>query len=255
MADVLKISGGTLAGQLVNLFNIPVFARLYGDEIIGGWAFLNTIAMVLYAVSDLGVTDALMVEPDEEKLFQTYRVSNTLVILSGFLSALGFYIFLWALPSARLNISPLFSAVFLGLSVIVLKQTMICYTYLNRDGKYSILMKNPIIQNLSFAVSGTAFALAGFRNYGYYFGWLLAQVITLMHMSRYMPLRFITLQSGDFRSVLSRNRRYVTYQWPNNILIKFTEQLPGLMIRPLFGVAALGQYSITMRGLDRKSVV
>lgn len=250
MANMLRISGGTLAGQLINVINIPLFARMYGDEIIGGWAFLNTVALIIYSVADMGLTEAIMVEKNETDTRQTYRVVTFLVLAAGVISAFCMYLYQLLAPKSGLGIPPLFAAAFLGLAVVLLKQTEVCYIWLNRNGKYSTLMKNPVIQNITFAIVGTILALMGMREYGYYIGWLMGQVITLLHMWRFMPNKFLTFNRSDYKVVLTRNKRNVTFQWPRNVIIRVSEQIPGLLIRRLFGVAALGQYSITMRGLN-----
>lgn len=247
LQNVLRISSGTLVGQAINVVTIPMFTRLYGDEIIGGWAFLNTIAMVVIAISDLGLTNALMMENEGEDQHQTYRVVTTLVIAFSLVAGLGIFVYLSIFPGAGVGISALFSAVFLALAVFTLQQIQICYTWLNRAGQYTILMKNPVITNATFGLFSVILALVGVRAYGYYLGWLAGQICTLIHMRRYLPKGFITLQFDDFRQVVARNSHYVRYQWPNNALLQFKGQLPSLLLKSMFGAGILGQYAITVR--------
>jgi|GEM_PF-868335 len=245
--NIARISFGTLAGQAINLLSLPVFSRMYGPVVTGQWAFLNSISLLINTVSDFGLKQSLMIETDEEKMKQTYRVTTTLSFFVSILSSLiafGYYTFI---SPDSVNIVGWFAALFVFSAVFTLQQTQICYTWLNRKSEYKTLMKNPLINNISFAVVAIILGLLGVKKYGYFIGWIVGQVITLVHMRRKLPSGFFVAAWSDIPNVLKRNKKFSIFQMPVNMLVQLKWNLPSLLIKPLFGSAVLGQYSITMR--------
>lgn len=244
---MLRVSSGALAGQLINAAAIPLLARLYGDTIIGDWALLNTIAMMVGALSDLGLTDALMTEREGEGLCQIRRVAAVFGVTFGLLGGISALLYFEAAPTARMGLPSLFSAAFLAAAVIVLRQGQVYSTLLNRMEKYSVLMKNPVVNNGVFSSLALLLALSGFREYGYYAAWLAGQACSLIHMRRRLPAGRISLRPEDYRQAIARNRRFVLYQWPCNAILQLKTQLPALLMGSMFGAGMLGQYSVTAR--------
>lgn len=250
LKNVARISTGTIIGQLVSMLSLPILTRIYGDKIIGDWTFLNTIALLVNAVSDFGLTNALMMERNDEDMLQTYKVVTTIVFgISIFVAILAF-LYYGILSPSSIIISPIFVAVFLMIAVFTLQQTQICYTWLNRQTKYDVLMKNPIINNAMFGGVAILLGFIGIKEYGYYLGWVIGQIITLMHMKRYLPKGFFSFKWGAYKSVFTRNKHFVVYQLPTNMITQAKNQLPTLLIKLFFGANILGQYAITVRVIN-----
>ena len=140
MKNVAKISSGTMAGQIISFITLPIIARIYGAEIMGNWTLMNSIATIINSFSDLGLTNALMVEDDEEATLRLYNVVTTLVLGVSILAGIGVGLYYVIVPDS-LGVSNAFVAIFMIILIFALQQTQICYTWLNRQGKYSVLMK------------------------------------------------------------------------------------------------------------------
>jgi len=248
--NVAQISSGTLVGQVLYVALIPIITRIYGATAIGIWAFLNTVILLACSFSDIGLTNALMTEKDEKELRQTYKVASTSTFIVAILVGVVAYVFFGIILPDSLGLLPGLVAIFLCVGIILNQQMQICYTWLNRGGQYKILSKNPIVNAGVFGVLAIVFGLFGMALYGYLLAWVLAQLITLLHMKRFLPGGVISTRLSDFREVCARNRRFVKYQMPANIVLSAKSQLPALLIAPLFGADVLGQYSITMRVIE-----
>ena len=244
--NVLKISYGTIMGQLISMVTIPIMTRLYGAVIIGVWTILNSVAQIGYSVSDLALSNAIMIEDDENKTQTIYQVISTVSLLVSVLT--GFISFAYfAFTEFPEGIYPIFLVLYIMCAVFTLQQIQICYTWLNRVGEYNVLMKNPILNNLTFAAFSIFLAILGMKRYGYFIGWLLGQAVTLLHMKRHLPKHMFTHSIEDFLYVVKKHRRFVQYQLPNNVVGTFKNQLPTLLIRSFFGTETLGYYSITVK--------
>ena len=249
MMNAAKISSGTMAGQIISFITLPIIARIYGAEVVGNWTLLNSIATIVNSFSDLGLTNAMMVEEDDEATLRLYNVVTTIVMSIGIISGVIAGLYYSVVPS-NIGISSLFMGILLAILIFTLQQTQICYTWLNRQGKYEILMKNPMINNVVIGVVAIALGLAGAKTYGYYIATIFGQIVTLVHMKRFLPKKMFTIKIEDYRHVFKSRLQFIKYQMPTNVISQIKNQLPVLLIESFFGTKILGYYSVSVKVLN-----
>lgn len=248
--NITRISTGTILGQIISFMTIPIFGRIYGAEIIGIWTFFNTLAVIINSFSDFGLTNSIMIEEDEDNVIETYKVINNIVVIVSIISGIIYWIYNYFFAKNNYNMNLIFLSIYIAIAIYTLQQTQICYTWLNRKKEYKVLMKNPMINNLTFGVVGILLGLMGVIEYGYFLGWLIGQIVTLMHMKKYLPSQRKIATLEELRRVFFRNKDFCIFQLPTNIISNVKNQIPTLFIKCLFGNIALGQYSITMRVIN-----
>lgn len=248
MRDAAKISTGTVIGQLCSIISLPFITRIYGSEIIGAWATIYAIAIIICTVSDCGILQSLMVE-DEKDVANTYTLTSNLV----FLISLGFFpfVFIYSKFILRQTYPEIFITTFFVIAyAITYQQVQIEYTLLNRYGNYNILMKNPVINQASAAIISVLLGILGFKRYGYYIGITAGQVLTLMHMRHSIQYRLKFAGFFEIGRIIRKHKKFVTYQMPVNITLQARDQVPNLLIGTFFGNSALGYYSISQKLLN-----
>ncbi len=250
LKNITKISSGTLVGQIISFITVPIFTRIYGAEILGIWAFLNAIYLFVNSFSDLGLTYSIMVEKDENKREKIYQILTTIILLFSFIISIIIGIIYTFFKENDTNLNIWFLMIYSLIAIFTLQQVQICYTWLNRNGKYDILMKNPLINNLSFGIIGIILGIIGLKQYGYYIGWIAGQILTLMNMKKYMPKKSINVNIREYKEIFKENLNFVKYQLPTNIINVLKNQLPTFIIKPFFGNTILGYYSITLKILN-----
>jgi len=245
--NVMKISTGTMVGQLISVITLPFITRLFGAEAIGVWALLNSMALIIRSFSDLGMTQSIMIE-DEDIVVKNYKVITTLAlfisIFASILITVYYYLF------ANILVNPIFMLVLVMIIIFTTQQIQICYTWLNRKSEYNVLMKNPIIHNGVYGLTAIVLGLLGYGIYGFFIGHAVGQIVTLIHMKTKIPNSMFTFKLSDYKTVLSTNKRFVFYQMPANVLNDIKQQLPILLLEILWGSKILGYYAITVRLLQ-----
>ena len=250
LKNVTKISSGTLFGQLISIITVPIFTRIYGAEILGSWAFLNAIYLFVNSFSDLGLTFSIMTEKEEKKRQEVYTIITTIVIIISLLIALGIGLVYSTVKVNDTGLNIVFLIVYSFIAIFTLQQTQVCYTWINKKENYNVLMKNPIINNLTFAIIGIGLGLIGFKQYGYFLGWLIGQVVTLIHMSKHLPKKMFDFNIKHYKKVFAEHKQFLKYQLPANVINIFKNQLPTFLIENYFGKTILGYYSIATRVLN-----
>lgn len=245
--SVAKISTGTIAGQIISVITLPIITRIYGAEILGLWALMNSITLIINSFSDLGLTNSLMIKSEEE-IEKIYKVVSTIsFVISIIIGIILTYFYDFFVGGTEF--SRVFFMCYLIVASFMAQQTQICYTWLNRNGNYNLLMKNPIIHNISYGILAITLGGLGFKNYGYFISYVLAQIITLLNMKLSLPKVLFTTKITDIKSVLSNSKKFLAFQTPTNILSIFQSQLPTFLIKIFWNTEILGYYSITVKVL------
>lgn len=244
--DVAKISFGTLIGQGINFVSLPILTRIYGAEIIGIWTLLNSIAVIINSFSDLGLTNSIMLDKEDDDMLSSYEVISTIVLMISILSGIIIVIYYSVFPQKH-ELNLIFIGFFIAIACFTLQQIQVCYTWLNRKAQYNVLMKNPLINNLTFSILAILLGILGIEKYGYFIGWILGQILTLIHMKRFLPKSMFIFSYNKFKKVLFKKKEFIKYQLPTNIFSNVKGQIPVVAIKALFGNTILGYYSVTVR--------
>lgn len=247
LTNVLKISSGTIGGQLISMIGAPIYTRLFGASVLGTWALFSSIAIIITSFSDVGLKNAIMIE-DNEKTEELYTVISTLTffisciagIICGAISSFG---------KLDTGMNPIITGLIVWLISFTISQTDVCYAWLNKMGEYNVLMKNPLINNGVAAVLAIIFGLLGFKSYGYYLATIVGQVVTLLHMKKQLPTAFFNFNTRTYKRILREKKEFYYYQMPANFLGQFKEQIPVMLISRFFGTEVLGYYSVSIKYL------
>lgn len=247
--NVGRLSFGTILGQLVSIISLPLFTRIFGPYVIGNMVIFTSIAIIINSFSDLGMTNAIMVEEEEEEANKIYKIVSTIGVGISFLTGIIIYCF-FDVFFGSVDSDPLLISVIISLLVFSSQQTKVCYTWLNRRKQYKLLMMNPIISNGSILLIGLIFGSFGYVQNGYYISILLGQVLTLIHMQRFLPKRIISFNRRDYIEVFRKHYKFLYYQMPSNIVLQIKGQIPTLLINMFFGPEILAYYNISFRVLS-----
>ena len=243
--NTLKIMSGTAVSQGISFVTLPIITRIYGAKIMGVMAIVTAIAAVINAFSDLGISKSIMMD-DDDKLLDTYTVVSTLSFLICLVIGIGFFVYYKVSPSKD-AIPAFIMALLIGIYSWLAKQVQICYTWLNRQKKYNILMRNPMLNQVAIAVVSIVLGLIGFKRYGYYIGFISGTFITLINMKSNLPLKIFTLNISKYIRVIKENKRYIIYQTPADIFGQIKNTLPTMLIKKIFGTEMVGYFSISIR--------
>ncbi len=248
IANVASISFGTLAGQLISIISLPIYTRIFGAEVMGDWALISSISVIVNTFSDLGLSNAIMIEEDEDKNKKLFSMITLLVFVISFIVGILCLLYNLFFPT-KLKMNGMFYCMFIFVQIFTSQQVQISYTWLNRDKQYKILMLNPVINNLSSALISIILGMFGFITYGYYVGIIMGQIATLIHMKRKLPRLILKVNISDYREIFFKYKEFIIYQMPTNIVTQLKNQAPVFLIKLFFGSEILGYYSVSMRVL------
>ncbi|UQZ75704.1 hypothetical protein C2I17_14725 [Niallia circulans] len=249
LKNVGKITSGTIIGQLISIVSLPFLTHIYGATIIGIWTLMISISSIINSISDLGLNNAIMVGENNEAARGIYKVVSTISLMFSILAGVTTYLYFLYFENDLL-ISSVWISVSIALLIFTLQQIQICYTWLNKNKKYNILMYNPIINNAFSVLIAILLSFTSLDKYGYFIGFLLGQIITMLHMKRFVPKETFSLDKNLYREVFKNNLDFLKFQLPSNIFVQAKGQIPVLLIGTMFGPKILGYYSLAYRLLN-----
>lgn len=246
LINIGKISSGTLIGQLISIISVPIITRLYGADIVGYMALFISISSVVNSFSDLGLTNAIMINDNEDDSHRIYKVVTTINLFISIIVS----IFLMLFYNFPTGYNTIFITCIVFLLMVCTQQAQISYTWLNKKQKYNVLMKNPVLSQIAILIVSVPLAYMGQIKYGYFIGVLAGQVFRLINMMKNLPSGFLTFQVNDYKKTFKENKDFILYQFPTTVLTNLKNQMPTFLIQSFFGATILGYYSIAVRILN-----
>lgn len=248
--NVARISTGTFLGQLVQAVSLPFVMRIYGSSRIGIATFLLALTAIITALSDLGCSNAIMLEDDEEKIHRTYRVISSCSFVICAFTALIITLYDRIFSLNLEGIHPLFLFFFLFIDFFISQQINTCYTWLVKKKRYDILMRNPLLRYTSFSVIAILLGLLHFTIYGYFIAHLISLFFSYINMRRLLPKHSFLFSKEAFLELVRKYNRFIRYEMPANLFAYLRSQLPMILIKGLFGNVIAGYYSACTKILN-----
>ena len=242
--NITKISTGTVIGQVISIVTLPVITRLYGAEIIGTWTVINSMANIVQNICDLGLSNSLMVCGEDEIDELHTIVMRITFFLSLLLSFIVFLYYMYLGEGLKYSLTICF---FLAAYAFTLREINTCYIILNRNKKYDILMKNPMIRFTGSSIIAISLGVIGWKSLGYFIGTMMGQILTLLHMKRFLPKIKKVPTLSCYHATISKYKNFVKYQMPASIMVTLRTELPNILIGALFGNTMLGYFSISQK--------
>lgn len=248
--NIMKMMTGTVSGQVISAILVPVGSRLYGAELYGDLAVFTSAATICISFLGFGLSSAIMVEDTDEKAAQTYKfaviVTNMLVLfITGVILMLAPFVHV-----INVSLPYAISVVLLAFYAMTSNQINLLYAWLNRKGRYNVLLINPIITPLVNNGLLIILAIAGFRNIGLYAGLVVSQLITLLHMFIKMDKMPYKMRIKDIKEIVGRNRDFILYTYPADMINNVVGNLPVQILSACFGNTVVGYYSMAMKLLN-----
>jgi O-antigen/teichoic acid export membrane protein len=244
--NVLKISSGTLFGQMISMVALILISRIYGARIMGIWTSIMAISLVISSISDLGLSQAIMMAEDDGEVERLFAAVPVISLVISFLGSVPMFFYYHFIDQASASDALFWTGLLLAYS-FTYRQVQTNYVWLNRKKDYNTLMLNPIVNNIAIAFTSILFGYLGFIQWGYYIGMVVGQIFTLLHMRKKIGKVKYTCKPSALIAMIRRYPQYVKFQMPALLMVQLRQQIPSILIGSLFGKTMLGYYSISYR--------
>ena len=241
--SIAILSGSNLVAQLINFITYLLLPKyFYSPEDFGVFGLFLALYFVLFEVINLKMDQSIML-PDNETEAKGLLGFSWMVawLLSG-----GILVVLLIFNSIFHWLDPLLP-VFLAISLIMGGLIQPAMVYLNRQSQY-LKMGNVRIAQAVVTLIGSIGGYYFFHHLvnGLILGFMLGQLVAVLLVT--------VLTSSDIhmaeKKVIMRYRQFIQYGSISSMISTLSRNLPAFVIKPLFGNAALGWYTLAIKYLN-----
>ena len=243
------LSGAVLA-NIVGVLTLPMVSRVYSPQDFGVFAFVVSAASLLSAVISVGMHPAIVNASTD---VESRRILAVCVGTAAVLSCV--------LGGSAVLMSPFMVTVdipmpYILACVLVSAQAFLSSvnnslrSYANRRGANGVLFMNSLIGAVSTLVVTLPLGVMGVGAVGLIAGSLGALLLGGLQMCYRLHFYGSRLSWAEYRAVLRRNRSYVAFQFPVDLLDAISSQAPKQIVSAFFGSYTLGIFAMADRLLS-----
>lgn len=240
----LALFSGTAVAQLFNLASYPLLARLYTPTDFGLFGTFVAASAIPGAVACGRFELAIATAPEEGRrgiLWLCFLVALGTSMIATLLASL------WWFHTATPAIATLVPAMFLATLLTGISNAT--SMYLIRHDAFRSASTAVVIRTACTVIAQLGFAHAGYTATGLVVGFcigLIAQAAFGLVMSK-RSLPFGGPQMTEIRAMFARFRGQVSVDLPSTLLSAFSFNLIPFVLQFLFGIRAVGYYSVGQR--------
>lgn len=242
--SVAVLVSGTALAQFIGVITTPIVSRLYDPKAFGEYAIIISTVTIFSNTVTFGLNSAVMMPVDDSESEDIFQVAFFTMLLS---ATAGFLVLLSISSVVRLfdpGINYIVACIFVYVLVIINNLKGLLEIFSNRKRLNRVLFYNSLIGALATLCITVPLGFLKTGCIGMVIAAIAAGVISILQMLRHNnPFRKIPCIS-TFKSVYSKYRDFIMFQYPSNFIENFAIQLPNQVFSAIFGNANLGSYSM-----------
>ena len=248
--NISILASGVVIGYAINMMLLPVISRVYTPAELGRYDLIVSVGNVLVTLVCLALMIAIMVPNEDETAIKICKIINIASVFGASIFAIvsillsSYYRFFES--EINYNIECLLLAIY----VWSYNQQGLFYAYVNRKKMYKVLFWNPIIAAITNSAFSILFGYFGWGATGYLLGTIASYMICILHMRVKVNPYEGQHSIEELWMTLKNYKSYPLVQLPANMILTVSTQIPIQFLGRIFGVAALGGYTMACKILS-----
>lgn len=246
--SILVLATGSIFSQLITVIVAPLLTRIFTPHELGIYTYVLSIASIFMAVINGRYDMSIVSEEQEEYIYPLIKLSIIIGIITSIIVTIGYYIYIRFISSQYeyYNVTIIF--MFLLLLSYSINNVLVSYNNRNKDYKImtSVYVVRTLFQNLTSIIVG----ILNLGISGLLFSYCVGQYIGLNKQAESLKKYRINLKKVTFRElfyVLKRHYKQPLFSAPAIFFNSFSYSSITIFLEILFGMSAVGYYSISVR--------
>ena len=247
----LKMGGGVVVSQLLNLIYIPFFSRMFAQEPYALQGNFISLLNIFYVVASLGMATALAI-PRKDKDIDT--ILGVVLWFAFFLSLGTGLVLVLSVVFSQNWLYFIFkddSLLLVVLFPLAIFTRTIMYVYEARIallGNFKILSLSKIYGAIVYgATVFGVYYLVGFSKLGLILGNVISYAIVAAILFLFYKVNFFKVSIANIRSVFARYKDFVFYSMPNSMMNALSNSVPVILLLTFYGEKIAGDYAIALK--------
>lgn len=250
LKSISILASGSVIAMVINAVTAPFVTRLFQPEGMGVFAYLLSISHLFMSSVNGRYDMSIVTEEKEEQVYPLIKLSFLIgVIVSAVVSA-GFGIYFKFFSEVYASSSYL--AVFIFIILLTYGIINILTSYNNRNKEYMVMTSVYVIRTSFQNIGAIVCGLLKMGPLGLIAPYVVGQFLGMNRQAKALKPHLNQVRkatAADMKEVLKRHYKQPLFSAPALFLNSFSYSSITFYIQALYGMGAVGLYSISMRFL------
>lgn len=240
---VLLLSSGSVIAQGIRAAAMPVITRIYSPETMGVYTYLISISAIFMGVANLRYEVAIVTDKDDTHVFPLIKLCSIVGLFLTIFASIGFGVYFY------IKGKPLLWSLLLFFNILAYSLTNILTAFNNRNKEYRLISSMYIVRtSVQFVLAiilGLISPIAPFLMIPY----VLGEYMGITRQARSLRGHFreiFAFELDKVRSVAIEHKKQPLFSTPALLANSLSYSLITIFIESLFGLEAVGFYSISV---------
>ncbi|MGE6716268.1 lipopolysaccharide biosynthesis protein [Peribacillus frigoritolerans] len=247
---IITLISGSLVAQAITILVSPILTRIFTPTELGVYALILT-AESLFGSIICGRYDASIVsEPNKKNIYPIIKLSVLITLIFSIIASLGYGFFYFVMEEEYRSYS--YAIIFIFVMLVLNGLIRILEAYNNRYKEYkvmtSVYVLRTSVQNFGTVILGflkfSVFGMLISHTAGMFFGFKKQSTTIKPHLNEIWAS-----SKSEMVAVMKSHYRQPLYSAPAMFANRFSYASIMLFVESLFGLTALGFYSISYKVL------
>jgi len=246
--SILILASGSLLAQLVMVVTAPILTRVFTVDQIGTYTYILSVTSIFMAVVNGRYDMAIVTERKEEYVYPLIKLALIIGFIISAIVTIGYYIYSRYISSS--NEYSLYIVIFIFIILISYSINNVLTSYNNRKKEYKVMTSVYIVRTIYQNIGAIIMGLIGPSVFSLLFPYSLGQFMGINKQYKSLKPYFkkvMEAESSQMKVVLKMHYKQPIFSAPAIFVNSFSYSSISLFLEYLFGMAALGYYSISVR--------
>lgn len=246
--SIVVLATGSMFAQLITVIIAPILTRIFTPDELGTYTYVLSVASIFMAVINGRYDMSIVSEKKEEYVYPLIKLSIIIGILMSIIITSGYYIYIRFTSNKNMNYGNTIIFMFLLLASYAINNVLISFN--NRNKEYKIMTSVYIVrtsfQNITSVVAG----MFKMGTIGLLASYCIGQYLGLNKQAKVLKKdlnKIKKVKLSEMIYVLKRHYKQPIFSAPAIFLNSFSYSSITIFLEFLFGMSAVGYYSISVR--------
>lgn len=250
LKSVSILASGSVIAMVINAATAPFITRLFEPAGMGVFTYLLAICHLFMSSVNGRYDMSIVTEKKEERVYPLIKLSFLIGVIVSAVVSVGFGIYFKFFSEVYASSSYL--AVFIFISLLTYAVINILTSYNNRNKEYMVMTSVYVIRTASQNLGAIVCGLLKMGPLGLIAPYVAGQFLGMNRQAKALKPHLNQVRkatAADMKDVLKRHYKQPLFSAPALFLNSFSYSSITFYMQALYGMGAVGLYSISMRFL------
>ena len=248
LKSIVVLATGSVFAQLITVIIAPILTRVFTPEELGAYTYVLSVGSIFMAVINGRYDMSIVSEKEDKYIYPLIKVSIIIGIAMSSIVTIGYYIYVKFISSK--GISHIDTIIFIFLLLVSYAINNVLVGFNNRNREYKIMTSVYVVRTLFQNIIAVVAGMLNLGTIGLLTSYCIGQYLGLNRQAKILKKysnKIKKVKKSEMIYVLKRHYKQPLFSSPAIFLNSFSYSSITVFLEMLFGMSAVGYYSISVR--------